>query len=225
MKKTLLIFLTLGFLAFLGYWGTELYQYAAGVQKNVPQVQLKLLEQQILTGDIIFQTSRSSQSKAIQLATGSRYSHMGIIYENKGQFFVYEAVQPVKLTPLEEWINRGENGHFVVKRLEKAGEVLTEATLTKMKEVGEQFKGKPYDIYFEWSDDKIYCSELVWKIYKQAAGIEIGQLENLSAFDLSHEAVQSKMKERYGDNIPLNEKVISPAAMFNSDKLVTVVEN
>lgn len=176
-------------------------------------------------GDIIFQTSKSNQSKAIQLATDSKYSHMGIIYENEGQFLVYEAVQPVKLTPLKEWINRGKNGHYVIKRLKNADKVLTKSNLTKMKQIGDQFKGKPYDIYFEWSDDKIYCSELVWKIYKQATDIEIGQLEQLSDFDLSNDIVKAKMKERYGENIPMDEKVISPASMFNSDKLVTVKTN
>ncbi len=175
-------------------------------------------------GDIIFQTSKSSQSKAIQLATQSKYSHMGIIYENDGKYFVYEAVHPVKLTPLAEWINRGKNGHYVIKRLFNADQVLTGSTLLKMKQFGEQFKGKPYDIYFEWSDDKIYCSELVWKIYKQAVDIEIGQLEQLADFDLSNAIVKAKMKERYGDNIPMDEKVISPAAMFNSEKLITVVK-
>ena len=150
---------------------------------------------------------------------------MGIIYENEGQFLVYEAVQPVKLTPLKEWINRGKNSHYVIKRLENADKVLTKPVLTKMKQVGEQYKGKSYDLYFEWSDDKIYCSELVWKIYKQAADIEIGQLEALSDFDLTSEMVQAKMKERYGNHIPLDEQVISPAAMFNSDKLITVQEN
>lgn len=161
-------------------------------------------------GDIIFQTSKSSQSKAIQVATHSKYSHMGIIYEDNGRYFVYEAVQPVKLTSLKEWIKRGENGHYVIKRLKNSDRVLTSSTLTEMKKIGEQFKGKPYDIYFEWSDDKIYCSELVWKIYKQATGIEIGQLEYLSDFDLNNEIVQAKMKERYGNNIPMDEKVISP---------------
>jgi hypothetical protein len=150
---------------------------------------------------------------------------MGIVYENDGRFFVYEAVQPVKLTPLKEWINRGENNHYVIKRLANADEVLTRETLTKMKQIGEKFKGKNYDIYFEWSDDKIYCSELVWKIYMEATGIEIGELETLSDFDLSNEIVQQKMKERYGDNIPKNEKVISPAAMLNSDKLITIEQN
>jgi hypothetical protein len=32
------------------------------------------------------------------------------------------------------------------------------------------------------------------------------------------------MKERYGANIPMNEKVISPAEMFDSDKLITIEE-
>jgi hypothetical protein len=90
--------------------------------------------------------------------------------------------------------------------------------------MGERFKGKDYDIYFEWSDDKIYCSELVWKIYKEALGIEIGALQELREFDLSDNIVKSKMRERYGDKIPFDEKVISPGAMFDSEKLVTVVE-
>jgi uncharacterized protein YycO len=166
----------------------------------------------------------SSQSKAIQLATNSKYSHVGIIYENNDQFFVYEAVQPVKLTPLDEWISRGKDGHFVIKRLKDAEDILTPDVLTKMKKVGEKFNGKNYDIYFEWSDEKIYCSELVWKIYKEATNIEIGKLEELADFDLSNDIVKQKMRERYGDDVPLNEKVISPASMFISDKLITVKE-
>jgi hypothetical protein len=228
MKKTKIIkivvwvlgvslILFIGFLAFGFYAYHRLHGEAIGAYDEP-------YSDYIENGDIIFQTSKSSQSKSIQLATNSKYSHMGIIYENDGQFLVYEAVQPVKLTPLKDWINRGENGHFVIKRLENADQILTSSVLMKMKQTGEQFKGKPYDIYFEWSDDKIYCSELVWKIYKQAAGIEIGQLEQLSDFDLTNEIVQAKMKERYGDNIPMDEKVISPAAVFNSDKLITIEE-
>ena len=72
------------------------------------------------------------------------------------------------------------------------------------------------------SNEKIYCSELVWKIYNQVTGIEIGQLEQLSDFDLTSDIVKAKMKERYGDNIPMDEKVISPAAMFKSKKLITI---
>ena len=179
---------------------------------------------ELQNGDIIFQTSQSNQSKAIQLATKSKYSHVGIVYKNYNKFFVYEAVQPVKLTPLTEWIDRGKDDHYVVKRLKNASEVLTPKTLTKMKSIGEKYKGKNYDIYFEWSDERIYCSELVWKIYNEATGIEIGELEELKDFDLSHKVVKTKMKERYGNEIPMDEIVISPSSMFNSDELVTVKE-
>ena len=46
-----------------------------------------------------------------------------------------------------------------------------------------QFEGKPYDLYFEWSDERIYCSELVWKMYA-ALGVKLGTLQKLREFDL-----------------------------------------
>jgi uncharacterized protein YycO len=177
-------------------------------------------------GDLIFQTTSSRQSEAIQLATGSPYSHMGIVYVENGAILVFEAVGPVKSTPLAEWTARGENGHFVVKRLKKADDVLTPANLARMKEIGEtRYRGKPYDIHFGWSDDRLYCSELVWKIYRDGAGVKIGAVQKLGDFDLSHPTVRQLMKERYGETIPFGEKVISPAAMFASDLLETVFSN
>ncbi len=176
-------------------------------------------------GDIIFQTSTSSQSKAIQAATNSKYSHVGIVYIEDNQFFVYEASSTVKLTPINEWINNGLDGEYVVKRIKDSEDILTSEALKRMKKIGEKFKGKGYDKYFEWSDEKIYCSELVWKIYKQAINIELGSLEKLSDFNLTTKEVQDKLNERYKGKIPYNELVISPAKIFNSDRLVIVEEN
>ena len=94
-----------------------------------------------------------------------------------------------------------------------------------MKLIGKKYLGKSYDLQFEWSDDKIYCSELVWKIYKEAFNIEIGELEKIGDFNLSNKTVQKKLKERYGNSIPLDEYVITPDRMFKSKKLITVFEN
>ncbi len=176
-------------------------------------------------GDIIFQTSRSGQSLAIQLATGSPYSHMGIVYLRNGVPFVFEAVQPVKMTPLKEWIARGEDRHFVVKRLRRAESILSPENLRKMREIGDKFIGLDYDFFFEWSDDRIYCSELVWKIFARGAGVKVGKLATLRDFDLSHPAVKAKIGERFGNAVPLDEMVISPAAMFASPMVETVYEN
>lgn len=176
-------------------------------------------------GDLIFQTSQSAQSQAIQVATKSKYSHCGIIYKEGDEYFVFEAIQPVQTTPLNQWITRGKDSHYVVKRLKDADKVLTSDNLKKMKSAGKKMLGKNYDLYFEWSNDRIYCSELIWKIYKEGTGIEIGNLEQLKDFDLNHPTVKAKLKERYGNNIPKNEKVISPSAMFNSELLYTVETN
>lgn len=177
---------------------------------------------ELQNGDIIFQESQSSLSEMIQFATKSRYSHVGIIYEREGQYLVYEAVQPVKITPLDKWIKRGKNQHYVVKRLKDASEKLTPAVLQKMKAVGEKHLGKDYDGFFEWSDQKMYCSELVWKIYQEGAGITIGQPQPIKAFDLEHPTIKNLIQKRYKGVIPAKEKIISPAAMFDSPLLLTV---
>ena len=70
------------------------------------------------TGDIIFQISRSSQSKAIQLATHTDYSHTGMLVIRNKKPYVFEAVGPVKYTPLKQWIAHGEKGKYVVRRVE-----------------------------------------------------------------------------------------------------------
>jgi uncharacterized protein YycO len=174
-------------------------------------------------GDIIFQESTSSQSQAIKLATHSDYSHMGIVYIKDEKMYFYEASATVRLTPFDKWTARGVDGKFVVKRL-KDKTLLTPKTLQKMQKVGNSFKGHSYDALFDWSDKKIYCSELVWKIYKRALDIELGELQKLKSFDLSHPAVKAKLKERYGENIPLESFAIAPQGMFDSELLVTVYE-
>ncbi|MCD4653963.1 YiiX family permuted papain-like enzyme [bacterium] len=173
-------------------------------------------------GDIIFQISRSAQSLAIQRATGSKYSHMGIIYIKDGKPYVFEAVEPVKMTPMEEWISRGVDSAYVVKRIIGADTVLTPETLKVMLEIGETFIGKHYDPLFEWSDERMYCSELVWKIYKRSMNLEIGKLQKLSDFNLSDPIVQIRVRKRYGTILPEEETVISPGEMYNSDVLITV---
>lgn len=173
-------------------------------------------------GDIIFQTSQSKQCTAVRIATRSIYSHCGIIYIEKNKVYVYEAVGPVKMTPFNEWIQHGKDSKYVVKRLKNASTELTPAIFSKIKASGAKYKGKSYDIYFGWSDDKIYCSELVWKIYKQGANIEVGKLQKLKEFDLSSKEVKAILKERYGEDVPLDEIVISPKSIFDSELLETV---
>jgi hypothetical protein len=170
-------------------------------------------------GDLIFQTSHSGQSEAIQRATHSPFSHVGMVFQRNGRPFVFEAIATVRYTPLDAWIARGDGARYSIKRLKRP---LTPVEVTKLRKVADHFAGRSYDLYFEWSDDRIYCSELVWKIYEEALGLRLGKLQKLRDFDLDDAVVRAKLRERYGERVPLDEPVISPAAVFASPLLVPV---
>jgi len=176
-------------------------------------------------GDIIFQISTSEVGRAVQRVTGSKYSHMGIVFILGGQPQVYEGVGPVKQTPLAEWIARGDQHHYIVKRLHNSNVVLDTSGLSKMLKVGETFQGRDYDYCFEWSDERFYCSELVWKIYQRALGIEVGELQHIRQFDLGHPEVQALISRRCPDLEARADTVISPAAIFAAPNLVTVYQH
>lgn len=175
-----------------------------------------------MEGDIIFQSSVSPQCEAIKQATKSTYTHCGIVFKQDGKWMVIEAVQPVSINSFEKFVDRGEHGHFVIKRLKNREKILTESVLRQMRAQADAYLGKNYDATFEWDDEKIYCSELVWKVYKTGANVEVGILQKLRNFELSSPLVQKTLNERYGKNIPLDETVIAPSSIYESPELITV---
>jgi hypothetical protein len=175
-------------------------------------------------GDLVFQTSRSAQSQAIQRATDSPYSHVGMVLLRGGKPYVVEAEGRVQETPLAQWIARGEGGHFVVSRLRDADRRLDGAARQRLRTAAARYAGRRYDALFAWSDERLYCSELVWKIYRDALGVEVGTLQRLRDFRLDDPLVRGALQARYGQAVPWDEPVISPAAIHASPLLMKVIE-
>lgn len=173
------------------------------------------------SGDIIFITSLGGQGKAIQLATHSRYTHVGIIMVEKGIPYVYHAVEPVMKSTVKEFMAFSSDGKYVVKRL-KDRSILADSTVKKMDKMAASLVDKHYDLYFNWSDDDWYCSEYVWKIYKRNCNLALGSPKQMKEYDLSAPEVQYIMKRRYGDKIPYNELMVSPEEILKSPLLEEV---
>lgn len=171
-------------------------------------------------GDVVFTGSKAGQGGAIIAATNSPYTHCGIVFEKNGKLMVLEAVQPVGVISLEDFKAGGKPGTFLARRLKTppVPEKYQAARLWAMAQVG-----KNYDVRFQWGDDKLYCSELVWKIY-QRAGVELCEPRQFRDYDLEKPSVRKIINERYGgmDKIPLNEKVVAPSDLANSVQLVTI---
>jgi uncharacterized protein YycO len=172
-----------------------------------------------MVGDIILQTSQSQQSRFVQEVTHSPYSHVGIVYLKNDEPYVYEAISTVQMTPMDQWIARGLEQKYTVLRMKNP---LNQQQLTQMKSVGEQHHSKKYDVLFQWSDDKMYCSELVWKIYQDGAGIELIPPKSFSEYDASNPTVQSYIQERWGSQYNPNELVVAPSDFILSEHLIVV---
>jgi hypothetical protein len=170
-------------------------------------------------GDILFEGLETSQSLALVLATGSEYTHCGVVYKGQDGFYVYEAVAVTSLTPLKEFINRSKIPVIVTRLKDRTA--LTPEVLAQMKEKGREIQGKPYDFQFLWSDDHIYCSELVYKIYQRGAGLELVPLKRFQDYNLSHPVVQALIEKRF-PNFPREELAVAPADLLKSPYLVKV---
>lgn len=103
------------------------------------------------SGDLIFHTSRSRQSKAIQAATHSVESHVGIIEVAPDGTFVVEAIQPVSRTPIAQWLARGEGRHLRILRVRS----LSSQQASNILRAAKRFLGRPYDAQFGPGDEAL----------------------------------------------------------------------
>lgn len=161
----------------------------------------------IREGDVIFQTSQSQQSPLIQIATQSTISHCGIIIIKDGKPYVLETLKTLVLTPLDKFIARGKDGKYWLKRSNKEN--------IKIKYVS--YLGKPYDLAFKFDNDKFYCSELIYDIYKNQLGIELCEPKKVSDYLILGTGkipqIEKAMKKR---GIAKDQYAVAPVDVFES---------
>jgi Permuted papain-like amidase enzyme, YaeF/YiiX, C92 family len=188
-------------------------------------------------GDIVFHTSRSSQSTAVSFASRSLYSHTGIVeLDAKGNAFVEEAVGPVRLTSIEDWLQDGIGGRIMIKRLEglqpqQAKDILSAA---------HKYDGLPYDIFFLPDKEHIYCSELVRLAFEEGANIKVGKIQTVRELDIDGFLAQKLIKSRWarhplcqtaGETFEtcypkiLNQTLVTPASIAGDPRMKTIFSN
>ncbi len=154
---------------------------------------------QLKEGDIVFQIGKSEQSKMITEVTGSKWTHCGIIVYKDNKPYVLEAVNVVKLTELNNWIDRGADKEYKVKR----------ETSDVLKINYSNYLGIAYDYAFKFDNDKWYCSELVYVIYYKQFNIKLCEPKKVKDFDI--EKYGSVMKER---GISAEQLVVAPSDLL-----------
>ena len=203
MKKTFMIFGIIILLLALPF---------SSIMTEMITAQTEPIEE-VKEGDVIFQTSQSQQSPLIQIATGSRISHCGIIVMKNGKPYVLETLKTLVVTPLDKFIARGEGGKYWLKRSKKENVKI---------EYG-SYLGKPYDLAFKFDNGKFYCSELIYDIYKNQLGIELCEPKKVSDYLMigvdKLPQIEKAMKKR---GITKEQYAVAPVDIFESDYLEDV---
>ena len=170
------------------------------------------------SGDIIFQSSPLNDLvRAIEGATESKYSHTGIVIKIEDRWIVREALKSgVCDTPLEEFIDRGRNDSIAVYRLKRKYEQYLSGFVKK----SALYLGRPYDPYYFMDNEHLYCSELVFKAFKDASGIALGGLDRFG--DLKWEQYKVFIEKIEDGTIPKDRLVITPVAISKAKQLERV---
>ena len=159
---------------------------------------------EIKEGDIVFIESQSSQAPYIKLGTMSKWTHCGIVVNTPEGLKVLEASKKVKLTPYATFVGGAKDENWCVKRPKK-----TISGPIQYK----KYIGMPYDLEFKFDNGKMYCSELVWLIYKEN-GIELCKPRKVSSFPMTRiPKVKKLMAKR---NISMSQEAVAPVDIYRA---------
>ena len=195
---------------------TSLLAAGFSFKKSAPREAAYALQE----GDIVFHGGAGPQCDAVREATGSPFTHCGVVFEKDGRLMVLEAVQPVRVTTVQAFQQRSLPGSFHARRLKQPADP---AAIAKAKAWGTRQTGRNYDPLFGWDDGALYCSELVWKAYAKA-GIELCPPRRFHDYRLDAPHVKAIIAKRYGtpDKLPRDEPVVAPGDLADSPLLAEV---
>lgn len=215
MKNILLLVCLL--LATQACAGTQAKVYTKKEIKSISA----LVEKELETGDVVFQYTNTRVAAVTESVTDSPVTHAGIVIKRGKNLMILEAGRKVKFTSVKNFIRKSKNGWFAVQRPVKK---LTPEQKAKLIKNSKKWLGKPYDIRFAWDSKKIYCTELVYKMYKEI-GIEISDLETKGDILYRDSGYSWQLalyiKKVYGDKSKINkkEKILTPVKLLFSDKM------
>jgi uncharacterized protein YycO len=181
-------------------------------------------------GDLLFQDlDCGGLCDAIESVTtgykNATFSHVGIVQiTSKGEVQVLEAIgDSVHLTPLNVFLNRqfdaAKKPKVIVGRLKEPYQNLIPVALKN----GQKLRGKPYDPVFNIENDAYYCSELVYKIFREASNDpDFFQLYPMTYRDPLTKRTMKVWEDYFkklNTRVPENEPGLNPGGISRSNKL------
>jgi hypothetical protein len=145
------------------------------------------------SGDLIFQTALDRHlALPIMVATGSIYTHVGIIHKQKDGYTVIHAAGPVIENSLGDFIAGGWGEKFTLLRYPGLSQQQREAMVKDAR----TYLGRPYNGIFYMKSKDIYCSELPYLVF-QSEHVPLGRLQKMGDLYMNNPAVHEVFKARW----------------------------
>ena len=82
------------------------------------------------------------------------------------------------------------------------------------------YTGRPYDFRYRMDDEKIYCSELLYKGFRKTYGEELGKPKKLG--DMNWKLYVKTIMKYEGGPVPPDRQIISPRAVSEAEQVELV---
>ena len=128
-----------------------------------------------MSGDIIFRKEDSFLSNRFEKLDGHGFSHIGVVYKKSNKVYVVHmeddgSKNDLKVVLIDDFLKKATK----VKVLRYKHKLLTKQMIQNIKSLIE--KNPSFDLYFNnTSDNELYCTEMVYKLYKKTYGINLSK--------------------------------------------------
>lgn len=191
LRKKVVLLLIIGFMTFIVFacQRAPVEKYSLSVQE------LDLLQ----PGDIILRMGTGSLSKAINsyLDEDLELSHIGILSNKEsGRWMVIHSVSKylseadgLQQQDLAAFVEESVPRSIIVTRLRKSALPEGLGLLMEQKALHYLAEKVPFDYSFSLEDQsRLYCSELIWQIIRESAGINVFEEKNATHITMGFSA-------------------------------------
>lgn len=172
-------------------------------------------------GDLIFSSIDLLICRQVARETGSWCSHVGFVIKENNQWVVVESKVPfVCKTPLRKFLQRTRNGQVMVRRLKQP---ITAEQVEKLKQLTSEHIGTLYHPGFDFDSDRLFCSKLVYLVYKDAVGVRLGEILTLKTLlNQNPQASSGLWHCWYFGFVPWQRLTLTPASQIVDTQLNTI---
>jgi len=176
---------------------------------KITRVENIICDSTLKSGDLVFRKGRSAVSQVVLLADKeSSYSHVGIVFIENNNYYIIHTTPDESESGIDYVIKEKVSDFFSSEKASRGSVYRLKKQFANSANSASLFantffeKRIIFDDEFDLeSEDKMYCTELVWKAY-QKVGIDLiqGNFETIS--------------------LPfINDFIVMPSSLLNSDYL------